>query len=271
METLIPKPKDYAPEIDQAANLLTQSRFVVAFTGAGLSTRSGIPDFRSPGTGLWTRVDGNPESGTIQGFGKNPQAFYTWFRTFTRTILEAHPNAAHIALSLLEAMGYIRAVITQNADMLHQRAGSQHVLEVHGSLAEATCIQCYTTVDARQLLAHFVEDGQVPRCEHCGGVMKPNVILTNEQLPARVMLAAKQAVRECDLILTAGTSLTGGPATRLAEFALDQGAELVIVNLTPTIFDSAAQVVINADVSEVLPAIVETLRYLSMNKEKSHE
>ena len=254
---------DYSAEIGQAAQLLAQNRFVIAFTGAGLSTRSGIPDFRSPDTGLWARIDLNrrdePRVTSIQGFALNPQAFYNGFSPLVEKIFAAEPNPAHFALAKLENTGFIKTVITQNADLLHQRAGSQRVIEVHGTILEATCIRCYRVVPARPLFLQFFIDGQVPRCRECDGVMKPNVILTGEQLPRIAILAAKQAVRACDVMLVAGTSLPGGPATALVESASAQGTKLIIVNLTPTLLDHKAKVVIHADVVKVLPALLNYL------------
>ncbi len=246
-----------------AADILSDSSSAVAFTGAGLSTRSGIPDFRSPGVGLWARIDeaedGELQAGSIQGFSRDPQAFYNNFGSLVKRIYTAEPNPAHFALAELEAHGYIKALITQNADMLHQRAGSKNVIEVHGSLTTATCITCYKQFPAVQLFKQFFNDGRVPRCKSCGGVMKPNVILTGEQLPAQAILAAMKAVQKCGVLLIAGTSLAGGPATALTERAHDLGAKLLVINHLPTLLDSQAEVVIHADVVDVLPALIDVL------------
>ena len=254
---------EHFSQIRRAADILMQSHLTVAFTGAGLSTRSGIPDFRSPKTGLWARADLSQSNelsvGSIRGFPRDPQAFYNGFGPLVKKIFDAEPNSAHFALTRLETSGYIKTIITQNADLLHQRAGSQQVIEVHGSLAEATCIQCYKIVSARPLFEQFFVDGQVPCCQKCGGVMKPNVILTGEQLPRDAIFAAQLAVLQCDVMLIAGTSLPGGPATALAEAALKQGTRLIIINLTPTLLDSYADIVIHSDVVEVLPALADIL------------
>lgn len=253
--------KDRDPRIQQAANLLTESRAAVAFTGAGLSTPSGIPDFRSPGTGLWARLESDRmDESTIQAFGRDPQTFYQRMKPLFQKIITAEPNAAHYALAELEAKGKIQVVITQNADMLHQRAGSKNVIEIHGSLTEATCIQCYRIAPFRPLLDQYLTDGIVPRCKECGGTMKPNVILTGEQLPVRAMLAAQQAIRHTDLLLVAGTSLAGGPSSALVDTAYLRGLKLIIVNQTPTLLDQVADVIIHADVATILPAINEALR-----------
>lgn len=250
--------------IQNATKLLAESRAAVAFTGAGLSTPSGIPDFRSPETGLWARLEtagaDETQTGTIQAFGRDPQTFYERMKPLFQNVITAEPNAAHYALAELEAKGIFHAVITQNADMLQQRAGSKNVIEVHGSLAEATCIQCYKVKPFRPLLDQFLSDGILPRCKECGGVMKPNIILTGEQLPVKAILAAQQAIRRADLLLIAGTSLAGGPATALVDSAYLQGSKLIIVNRTPALLDNVAEVIIHADVVTALPAIVKALQ-----------
>ncbi|MBE0410956.1 MAG: hypothetical protein IBX69_14645 [Anaerolineales bacterium] len=171
-------------QVERATRLLAGSRFAVAFTGAGISTPSGIPDFRSPDTGLWAHLEASleeePQVGTVHSFARDPQTFYERMKPLFQRIVTAGPNPAHHALADMEKLGIIQAVITQNADMLHQRAGSQCVIEVHGTLAEATCIRCYKVRPFRPLLERFFADGQVPTCKDCGGVIKPNVILTGE-------------------------------------------------------------------------------------------
>lgn len=257
---------NFSVEVGQAASLLTKTRQAVAFTGAGMSTRSGIPDFRSPRTGLWSRAEALQEKelerGTLQGFNRDPQAFYDGFKPLLKAVLAAQPNAAHHALVELEERGYLQAVISQNADMLHQQAGSKNVIELHGTLGEVVCISCYKLYSSRSFLEQFLRDGLVPLCPDCHGVLKPNVILVGEQLPAKAMLAARRAVQNSDLILVAGTSLAGGPATALVEEAQAQDKKIIVINLTPTIFDAVADVVIRADVVIVLPALVKATKTL---------
>ena len=250
-------------KVQKAALLIEGSRSAVAFTGAGISTSSGLPDFRSPETGLWTHSDVSGvdiQVASSHRFALDPQGFYRWMKPLIQKILAAEPNPAHYALANLEKLGYIHAIITQNVDMLHQRADSHHVFEVHGTLAQTVCIGCYKVVPSQPLLETFLSDGEIPHCMECGGVMKPNVILTGEQLPARALLAARQAVRQCDVMLVAGTSLSGGPATDLVELAYTHRAQLIIINNTPTPLDSVAKIVIRADVVDVLPAIVDKIQ-----------
>ncbi len=244
-------------KIERAARLIRQSRHMVAFTGAGHSTASGIPDFRSPESGLWERH--NPMLvASIWAFRLNPKSFYDWIRPMVEILLNAPPNPAHVALAELGEMGYLKTVITQNIDNLHQRAGSRRVLELHGHMREATCIRCYQEVPIDPLLTQRVLDGEVPRCK-CGGVLKPNVILFGEQLPIRVLNLAMAEARRCDLILVAGSSLEVTPAADIPFLAVESGAKSIIVNLQPTSFDDRADVVIHGDVAEILPRFVEQL------------
>jgi NAD-dependent deacetylase len=250
-------------KIEQVAEILLQHPFCVALTGAGLSTQSGLPDFRSPGKGLWEQVEKMPDSVsavmTLQGFKMNPEAFYNRFRLFLERILSAKPNPAHIALAELEACGYIQAIITMNGDTLHQTAGSQKVIEIHGTIARAICISCYQPDEGMYHWQQYIENGKIPQCRHCGGIMKPDVILTGEQLPVRMVLEAKKLLHECDVVIAVGTSFSGGPVMNWIEKVREQGKKIVIINLSPTILDSIADVVIRADVAEVLPAIAEKL------------
>ncbi|MGD2040974.1 MAG: NAD-dependent deacylase [Anaerolineae bacterium] len=244
-------------EIERAAELIAQARYVVAFTGAGHSTASGIPDFRSPGSGLWERH--NPMLvASIWGFRLNPKTFYNWIRPMARTMLEAAPNPGHIALAQMEQKGYIKSVITQNIDNLHQKAGSRHVLELHGHLRAATCIRCYQEFPVNAQLEQDILDGRIPRCD-CGGVLKPNVILFGEQLPIRVLNQAMDEARRCDLMLVAGSSLEVTPAADIPVLAVDRGAKAIIINLQPTGFDPHADVVLHTDLTDALPRIAQAL------------
>jgi NAD-dependent deacetylase len=223
-----------------------------------------LPDFRSPDTGLWARIETLPESEarvvTLQGFKENPEAFYRRFSFMLQKILAAEPNPGHVALAQLEAGGYLQAIVTQNGDMLHRKAGSKQVIEIHGTVASASCISCYRAGDGLIHWQRLLADGTIPHCRHCGGVIKPDVILTGEQLPARLAVRARRLLQECEVILAAGTSFAGGPVTDWVEQALAQGKKLIIVNSSPTILDSVAEVAIRDDVVEALPTIVERLR-----------
>lgn len=247
------------PEMDdlirEAQAILRQARHVVALTGAGISTPSGIPDFRSPDSGLWSRA--NPlEVATIYAFRQHPQQFYDWIHPLASLTLAARPNAAHLALAQMERFGPLQAVITQNIDMLHTRAGSEMVLEVHGHMREMTCLRCFDIVPSAAILEEFLATAETPHCS-CGGVLKPNVILFGEQLPVRTLNRAKQETRRADVMLVAGSSLEVAPAGDLPLMARANGARLIIVNLGPTHADTHADVVIHGDVVEVLPRLAE--------------
>jgi NAD-dependent protein deacetylase/lipoamidase len=244
--------------IQRAAYLLKQAHSVVAFTGAGISTPSGIPDFRSSKSGLWHDVDPLAVA-SIYAFRQNPQAFYDWIYPLAKVTMNARPNAAHEALARLEQGGRLKAVITQNIDMLHTRAGSTTVYELHGHLRDATCIHCFTVYPAEPIIQHFLCDRQVPHCPKCGGVIKPNVILFGEQLPYQELLHAQDASRNADLMIVAGSSLEVAPASEIPALAVQNGAKLLIINLDKTHMDDAAQVVIHANVAEILPEIVQCL------------
>jgi NAD-dependent deacetylase len=242
-------------QIQQATQLIRQARNIVAMTGAGISTPSGIPDFRSPDSGLWDTTDPLTVA-SIFAFRQHPENFYNWIHPLAGKLLDAQPNMAHYALAELEKTGKLRAVITQNFDGLHRKAGSKTIFELHGNLKEATCIQCYRVKEATRIFERFVADGQVPTCE-CGGVLKPNVILFGEQLPMQEFVAAQLAVKEADLMLVVGSSLEVAPASDLPTLALKNKARLVMINHYPTYLDRKAAVVIRADVAQVLPQIVE--------------
>jgi NAD-dependent deacetylase len=245
-------------DIQRAARLIHDANYMVALTGAGISTPSGIPDFRSPHSGIWE--DANAvETASIFGFKRNPVAFFNWMRPLARLMVSAAPNPAHKALADLERGGYLKSIITQNIDMLHSKAGSETVFEVHGHLRKATCIECFEEYDAEPFLMQFIANGAIPHCQRCGGILKPNVILIGEQLPVRELFAAKQAARQCDLLLIIGSSLQVAPAGDIPTMVKAQGAHLIIINYQPTHVDSMADVVFRDNIAEVLPRIAATV------------
>jgi NAD-dependent deacetylase len=247
-----------AASLSHAARLLEQARLAIALTGAGISTPSGIPDFRSPASGLWAAADPLVVA-SLDGFRRDPRAFYDWIRPLARQMLAAQPNAAHYALADLEARGMLAAVITQNIDLLHGRAGSRRVLELHGHIRVATCLQCGAARPGEPLLRRFVADGQPPLCPDCGGVLKPNVVLFGEELPLVDYEEARRLARRCDLMLVAGSSLEVWPVNELPRLARAAGARLVIVNRESTPLDGEAEVLLRADVAEALPALAALL------------
>jgi NAD-dependent deacetylase len=244
--------------LETAANLLRRAGHVVALTGAGISTPSGIPDFRSPESGLWSQNDPY-EVASLYGFRSHPERFYNWIRPLTHTILDAVPNAAHMALARMETTGHIRSVITQNIDMLHTRAGSRTVYELHGNLREVTCIRCFSVYPAQPFIDAFLESNSIPRCPRCGQALKPNIILLGEQLPAHILSAAQIEAQRCDVMLVVGTSLSMYPAAGLPAVARQSGAALIFVNRTETPIDPLAQAIIRDDVLEALPRLAAAL------------
>ena len=241
--------------IEWAAELIAESERMVALTGAGISTPSGIPDYRSPKSGLWEQAVDMAEIATIYAFRHQPRAFYEWLRPLLGIIRAATPNPAHIALAQLEAAGRLRAIITQNIDLLHERAGSRVVYEVHGHLRELVCPACHHLLPAAEALDAFMNAGAIPYCRRCRQAMKPNVVLFGEMLPRATMKAAMAAARTADLMLVAGSSLEVAPAGDLPELARANGARLILINRAPTRMDDVADVVIRGDVAEVLPLL----------------
>jgi NAD-dependent deacetylase len=240
--------------LQTAAALVRQATHGVALTGAGMSTPSGIPDFRSADSGLWDQAD-PMEVASLPAFLRDPAPFYAWVRPLLDTILQAQPNPAHMALAQLESAGKLAAVATQNIDNLHQKAGSQTVHELHGHLRDLTCMRCWQIEPAASALPAFMADHRVPH-HHCGGVLKPNVIFFGELLPEQAYAASVAALQQADLVMIVGSSMEVAPASELPQVALERGARLIIVNYTATPWDTRADVIVRADVAEALPAIV---------------
>jgi NAD-dependent deacetylase len=239
-----------------AADIIRGSRKAVVLTGAGISTPSGIPDFRSPDSGLWEQFDPF-EVASLTAFRHNPANFYHWMRGLASIILEAQPNPAHFSLARLQELGYVQTIITQNIDTLHQLAGSQNVLEVHGSLDTMTCTGCYQRVKAHDYVEAYLKRAEMPYCPGCGAVLKPDLVLMGEQLPAKTWLDALQASKKCDLMIVAGSSLEVLPVAGLPMRALENGARLILINYSQTYLDVRADVVFHENVAEILPLIVE--------------
>lgn len=242
-----------------AATLLEEASYTVALTGAGISRPSGIPDFRSPESGLWESYD-PMEVASIYSFRRDPARFFDWVRPLIETTQAADPNPAHGALTTLQQHGYLHEIITQNIDGLHEAAGSEKVLPVHGHTRTATCIQCGRDTSAEPLW-DVVIAGDIPTCTACGGVLKPDVVFFGELLPEEIFDAAQRAAERSDLVLVAGSSLEVTPAADLPFASLNRGGKLLIVNKGPTQLDRYATVKIDGDVASILPALVERIRF----------
>ena len=243
-------------KLDTATQLFRQAKHAVVLTGAGISTPSGIPDFRSEGTGLWAKSEAM-EVASLTTFRYEPSLFYEWFRPLANQIVNAAPNAAHLALAELGKAGFLNTVITQNIDVLHQKAGSKKVIEMHGTLRTLSCTQCFHQVDSMPYLPPFVESGIIPRCPDCKAILKPDVILFGEQLPQKAWYEAQRAARNSDLMLVVGSSLEVLPVAGLPMQTLDRGGHLIIINQTPTYLDVRADIVFNEDVATLLPTLAE--------------
>lgn len=237
--------------IKTAAQILHGARYAVVLTGAGISTESGIPDFRSPGTGLWERED--PEDFTIESFERDPHAFYRRILPLLRIIAGAKANAGHKALAEMEYRGLVKTIITQNIDGLHQQAGSKHVLEVHGTFKQGTCRSCRQKSGLSELLC-LLEQGGAPSCPHCGGVLKPDVTLFGEDMPPDFERAYREALKS-DCMLVVGSSLQVAPVGYLPRYSKN----LVIVNRGTTPYDESARVVIRISAGEALERILGEL------------
>ncbi len=246
--------------IEDTVELVRKAKRAVVLTGAGISTPSGIPDFRSEGTGLWSH-DEPLEVASLHTFRTAPERFFQWFRPLAGQIFYADPNPAHIALAQLENAGHLKTIITQNIDGLHQKAESTCVVETHGTMRTLTCTSCYEKYEAEVYLQPFIAEGTIPRCTRCNGVLKPDVILFGEQLPHSAWVQAQRATRQCDLMLVAGSSLEVLPVAGLPIQALDRGAHLIVVNNTPTYINVRADVVILKDVESILPEIAKRVLY----------
>jgi NAD-dependent deacetylase len=244
--------------IEQAADLIRNSRNTVVLTGAGISTPSGIPDFRSNNNGLWNKID-PMEVASLSAFRLQPEKFFNWIRPLVKDILDAEPNAAHLALSRLEKKGFIHSIITQNIDGLHQGAGSTTVYEIHGALDTLTCVSCYRNYQTSLYIEPFIEKGKIPTCSDCGNTLKPDAILFGEQLPVKTWQACVKAARTCDVMIVAGSSLEVMPVAGLPMEAIRSGAKIIIINQSPTYVDIRAEVVLHDDVANILPKIADEI------------
>ena len=239
---------------DQIAELIARSSRIVGFTGAGISTESGIPDFRSP-NGVWAnnRIIEysefvNSRAGRIE-YWRQKVAMWPEMR-------DAQPNAGHRAFAELERQSKLRAMITQNIDGLHQRAGNTNVIELHGTTVECECLTCGARISMDEAVERVKDGDLAPECDACGGLLKPATISFGQSMPAMAMKLAVEACQDCDVFLAVGSSLVVYPAASLPELAKESGAVLVIINRTPTPLDGIADLVVTEEIGIALPRLV---------------
>jgi NAD-dependent deacetylase len=245
----------------KAADLIINAQKLVVFTGAGISTESGIPDFRSPG-GIWSRFD--PDDFTYQRFVSDPESRRKQWQMLGEGHLTtlAEPNLAHYAIAELDKLGRLDCVITQNVDNLHHKAGmpADKVFELHGNAQRAVCLNCGQLYPFEQIKARLDGGEGIPDCEICHGMLKPNVVLFGEQLPVEVLQEASHRSSNCDLFIVVGSTLVVYPAAYMPIYAVQAGAKLVIINLSSTPMDTEAAVLIRAKAGEAMSQIVARVK-----------
>ncbi len=242
---------------ERLAELIRARQPCVALTGAGISTESGIPDFRSP-TGIWATVDPR-ELASLSAFRRDPERVWTFYRLRVRMLTEAEPNAAHRSLAELERRGLLAAVVTQNIDMLHERGGSREVVEVHGSIRSSSCLRCGQRCTLAEVLEQLAGSEAAPRCPACATILKPDVVFFEEMLPVDAIDRAYELARQAGLLLVVGSSLEVWPVAELPSVTKAAGGEVAIVNVGPTSFDGAAALKIEESAGDVLERVVGLL------------
>ncbi len=245
-------------DIEALRSMLQQAANIVFFTGAGISTESGIPDFRSPGTGLWNKIKPIEFQDFLSSEGVRQES---WRRRFSgeRTMENARPNKGHEAIARLVTAGRASAVITQNVDNLHQDSGvpDDQVIELHGNASYATCLSCGTRYELADLEQQFHRHGRVEPCGRCGGIIKSATISFGQPMPEDAMLRAQAATEACDLMVVIGSSLVVYPAAGFPEYAKRRGAALAILNREETPLDPLADVVVHAEIGPTMAYLVE--------------
>ena len=242
----------------QLAELLRDATSAVVLTGAGVSVPSGIPDFRTPGTGLWENVD-PMEVAHIDAWRRDPGRFWSFYGDRFASLVEKQPNEAHRVLAELERRGLIRAVITQNIDRLHRSAGTRRLIEVHGSIEWSVCLECRGKLALDRVLEQLEAGNGVPQCPACRAPLKPDVVLFGELLPERAMAEAQGLAHEADLMVCVGSSLEVYPVAGLPALTHGGGGRLALVTQGPTPYDSQAEVKLDGDVVEELRAVLAAL------------
>jgi len=244
-------------DAERLARLIRERQPCVALTGAGISTESGIPDFRSPG-GIWAQFD-PMEYATIEAFRRDPVKVWDFYARRLHVLRDAKPNRAHLALAELERLGLLEAVVTQNIDRLHELAGTKEVVEVHGSIRKSVCLVCGASATFEEVIELLV-DATAPPCPRCGAILKPGVVMFGELLPEAEIDRAFALARGARLLLVVGSSLEVHPVAGLPLETLEAGGVLAIVNREPTPLDSRASLIVAGSAGDVLSFVVEALR-----------
>jgi len=246
---------------DKASDLIINAERIIIFTGAGVSTESGIPDFRSPG-GIWDRFD--PDDFTYQKFVSSAESRRKQWQLLwrDRLVREVKPNTAHYAIAELDKLGKLDCVITQNVDNLHQKAGvpAEKIFELHGNMQWVVCLSCGRRYPLEQIKTRLDRGEEVPDCEACHGILKPTIVLFGEPMPEQVLHQAALRSSNCDLFIVIGSSLVVYPAAMMPAYATDAGAKLIIINLSSTPMDEQATVLIRAKAGETMSKIVRKVK-----------
>jgi NAD-dependent deacetylase len=252
-------------EIDHVAKLIVNANRIVVFVGAGLSTESGIPDFRSPG-GVWDKYD--PEDFSFQNFLSSESSRIKYWQMATEmydSMKNATPNAGHLAIAQMEGLGKLECLITQNIDGLHFKAGNsaERVLELHGTAMHVTCLNCNKIYDREEIQARIADGEKAPRCDSCGGLLKPATISFGQAMPERETAEAYRRSEQCEVFIVIGSSLVVQPAAYMPMVAKRGGAKLVIINRDETACDNLADIIVNGSAGSIMAEIVEKVK-LSM-------
>ncbi|MFX0070054.1 MAG: NAD-dependent deacetylase [Candidatus Hermodarchaeota archaeon] len=243
-------------KIEKFAQLILESNEIVVLSGAGMSTESGIPDFRSPNTGLWTKV--NPdEFASIHSYVSDTGKNLKFMLDLGLTIFKAKPNKGHKALTKLQKLGKLIGVLTQNIDGLHQKARTQNVIELHGTVNEAKCMRCGRIFPITSMINQVLKGAYTPSCEICFGLLKPNAIFFGEPLESKILVKADEMIAKCDLLIVLGSSLLVYPVAFYPHKALSNGAKIAIINIQKTEIDPHAEIVIHEKIGDILPKIIK--------------
>lgn len=241
--------------VKEAAGLIGTAEQAYVLTGAGMSTESGIPDFRSPKTGLWEKLD-PVKTSSVEALTRDPEEFYRGAFKRYASLMGAEPNAGHYALAKMEELGFIKGVITQNIDGLHKKAGTRRLFEVHGHVRTCRCISCGKRHAMEELLGQLERGDALPACSRCPGMLRPDIVLFGDPMVEDYFAALEALQVSCDLLVVAGSSLSVYPVAAMPSMV----SKLIIINLQPTPFDDAARAVFREKCGETLSNILEELK-----------